>query len=188
MNKIIGLAAALFLLQSPAFGQSGTAAPTDLNYNYLELRFVDLDNDGDGLRLYGSYDLRNDWIVVGGLTSVDFGSSVDLDIFEIGGGYIWEYAPNWDLVSTVRFVRASVDTPAGSDDDNGFALSGGVRGFLAPQLEIRGSVNHINLDNSDTYLELAADYYFARQFSAGISVEFAGDSDLFSVGARWYFR
>ena len=46
----------------------------------------------------------------------------------------------------------------------------------------------INLDNSDTYLELAGDYYFTAQFSAGLSLEFAGDTDAFTIGARWYFR
>jgi hypothetical protein len=75
-----------------------------------------------------------------------------------------------------------------SSDDNGVALSGGVRGLLTPQFEIRGSVNYINVDDSDTYLELAGDYYFTRQFSAGLSLEFAGDSDLFSIGARYYFQ
>ena len=51
-----------------------------------------------------------------------------------------------------------------------------------------GFVNHINLDDSDTFLELAGDYYFTEQFSAGISLEFAGDNDAFTIGARWYFR
>jgi hypothetical protein len=67
-------------------------------------------------------------------------------------------------------------------------LSGGLRGLLMPKFEIRGSVNYINLDSSDTYLELAGDYYFTQRFSAGLSIEFAGDTDLFSVGARYYFR
>ena len=46
----------------------------------------------------------------------------------------------------------------------------------------------VNLDNSDTYLELAGDYYFTEQFSAGISLEFAGDTDSFTIGARWFFK
>ncbi|MDH5345335.1 MAG: hypothetical protein OEW59_06180, partial [Gammaproteobacteria bacterium] len=107
---------------------------------------------------------------------------------EIGGGYVWSYTPDWDLVATARFVNADFDTPGGSSDESGLAISGGTRGFLAPKFELRGSVNYINLDDSDTYLELAGDYYFTRQFSAGVSLEFAGDTDLFSIGARYFFR
>ncbi len=91
-------------------------------------------------------------------------------------------------MSTLRFVQEEIDTPGGSSDDNGFAFSAGARGLLAPQFEIRGSVNHINLDDNDTYLELAADYYFAERFSAGASLEFAGDADTFTIGARWFFE
>ena len=67
-------------------------------------------------------------------------------------------------------------------------MSAGTRGMLTPKFEIRGSVNHINLDNSDTYLELAGDYYFTPRFSAGVSLEFAGDTDVFTIGGRWFFR
>jgi hypothetical protein len=84
-------------------------------------------------------------------------------------------------------VSADVDTPGGSSDDSGFALSGGIRGFIAPQFEVRGSVNHVNLDDSDTYLELAGDYYITQQFATGVSLEFAGDSDLFTLGVRLFF-
>ena len=76
----------------------------------------------------------------------------------------------------------------GDADDTGFAFSAGARGLLAPKFEIRGSVNHINVDGSDTYLQIAGDYYFTSQFSAGVSLDVAGDTDSFSIGGRWYFR
>lgn len=193
MYKAIGLVVMLFahsvaLAQTAGAQTNGTSQPT-LRYTYGELRFVDYDdNGGDGFRLNGSWDLGNNWLIVGGLTSADFNNNVDLTTFEIGGGYVWRYRPDWDIVGTARFVNSEVDTPGGSSDDSGIALSGGVRGFLAEKFEIRGSVNHINLDDSDTYLELAGDYYFTPQIAAGLSLEFAGDTDLISIGARWYFR
>jgi len=180
---------AILLIQSIAVAQTAQQSRANLNYNYAELRFVDVDeNGGDGFRFNGSYDLQNNWLIVGGLTSLDFNNSVDSTLLEIGAGYVWPYSEDFDLVSTGRLVRAEVDTPVGDSDDNGFALSAGVRGMLTPEFEIRGSVNHINLDNSDTYLELAGDYHFNRQFSAGLSLEFAGDSDVFTIGGRWFFR
>jgi len=173
------------LLQGVALAQNSQ----DLNYNYAELRFVDVDlAGGDGFRLNGSFDLDNNWLIVGGITEIDFNNNVDSSTLEIGAGYVWDYSPDFDLVGSLRFIRVDVETPFGDADDNGFAASGGVRGHLAPQFEVRGSVNHVNLDNSDTFLEIAGDYHFSPQFSAGASFEFAGDVDVFTIGARWFFR
>lgn len=186
--KTLALLAGL-LIHGVALGQSTESPATNLNYNYAELRFVDVDsNSGDGLSFKGSYDLNNDWLIVGGVTSLDFNNNVDATFIEIGAGYVWDYNADFDLVATLRYVNASVDNPGGGDDDSGFALSAGTRGMLTPKFEIRGSVNHINLDNSDTYLELAGDYYFTPRLSAGVSLEFAGDTDVFTIGGRWYFR
>ncbi|MDH3428964.1 MAG: porin family protein [Gammaproteobacteria bacterium] len=186
--KIFILLAGL-LLQGIAMAQSSEQPPLVLNYDYVELRFVDVDsNGGDGIRVNGSYNLGNNWLVVGGLTSLDFNGNVDTTTWELGAGYVWDYSNDFDLLSSLRYVRAEADTPIGNADDNGFAFSAGARGLLTPEFEIRGSVNHVNFDNSDTYLELAGDYHFSRQFAAGLSVEFAGDTDIITVGARWFFR
>ncbi len=187
MKSLILLAG--LLVHGIAVAQTAEKKGPGLSYSYAELRFVDVDsNGGDGLRFNGSYELENNWLIVGGVTALDFNNNVDLTTVEIGGGYVWHYSETFDLISTLRFVRADIDTPGGGSDDNGFAFSAGARGLLGPQFEIRGSVNHINLDNSDTYLELAGDYYFTEQFSAGISLEFAGDTDVFTIGARWFFK
>jgi len=172
-----------------ALAQTAEEQEVGLSYTYAELRFVDVDfRGGDGVRFNGSYELDSNWLIVGGLTSLDFNNNVDSTVVELGGGYVWHYSKDFDLVSTLRVVRSGVDVGGIDADDTGFALSVGARGLLAPQFEIRGSVNHINLDNSDTYLELAGDYYFTEQFSAGVSLEFAGDRDAFTIGARWFFR
>ncbi len=172
-----------------AIAQTAEEQEVDLSYTYAELRFVDVDaRGGDGIQFNLSYELENNWMIVGGLTALDFNNNVDSTVVEVGAGYVWHYSNDFDLVGTLRFVRADIDNPGGGSDDNGFAFSAGARGLLGPQFEIRGSVNHVNLDNSDTYLELAGDYYFTEQFSAGVSLEFAGDVDVFTIGARWFFR
>jgi hypothetical protein len=193
MYRAIGLIALLFthsaVLAQTAAEPTAGSSKLPLRYTYAELRFVDYnDNGGDGLRLNGSWDLGNNWLIVGGVTDIGFNDNVDVTSWEIGGGYVWRYAPDWDIVGTARFVRADIDTPGGSSDDNGLALSGGTRGMLSEKFEVRGSLNYINVDDRDTYLELAGDYYFTPQISAGISLEFAGDNDLISFGARWFFR
>ena len=185
--KMIFLLAAL-LVQGVAVAQTVNKKQAGLDYTFAELRFVDVDvSDGDGFRLSGSYDLDNDWLIVGSFTTLDYNNNVDQSILEVGVGYVWKYSDDFDLTSTVRIVRSDIDAGGVSVDDSGFGLSAGIRGLLSPELEVRGSINHINLDNSDTYLELAGDYYFTEQFSAGVSLEFAGDTDAFTIGARWYF-
>lgn len=183
MKTLILLAG--LLLQGTALAQQ---KPVDLDYSYLELRFVDVDSGGDGIRFNASYDLGNNWQIVGGVTSLDFNSNVDSTAFELGAGYVWHYSNDFDLFSTLRYVNAEIDNPVQSTDDDGLAFSAGARGLLAPEFEIRGAVNHVTVGNSDTYLDVAGDYYITPQFAAGISVEFAGDTDVITIGARWFFR
>jgi len=177
------------LAQGIAIAQEADEQHANLNYNYAELRFVDVDsNSGDGIRFNGSFDLGNSWLILGGVTSLDFGNNVDTTAWELGAGYVWHYSKDFDLLSTLRFVNAKVENQGGSVTDNGFAFSAGARGHITPEFEVRGSVNHISFDNSDTYLELAGDYHFNSEFAAGVSVEFAGDVDVITFGARWFFR
>lgn len=186
--KILVLLTGL-LVQGIAVAQTAAQQHANLAYNYLELRFVDVDaNGGDGIRFTGSYDLGNHWLIVGGITSLDFNNNVDSTAFELGAGYVWHYTNDFDLVSTLRYVSTEIDNPVVSVDDDGIAFSAGFRGTLTPDFEIRGAVNHITVGNSDTYLELAGDYYFSRRFAAGLSLEFAGDNDVVTIGARWFFR
>ena len=189
MKKALLLLAVLSISTTAAAQSSQNTGRSDLSYSYAELRFVDVDsNGGDGFQLAGSLELDGPWILVGSLTALDFNGDVDTTLLEIGGGYVWDYIDDWDLFGTLRLAWAERDTPFGDADDTGFAFSAGTRGLLSPKFEIRGSVNHINVDGSDTYLQIAGDYYFTDQFSAGVSLDVAGDTDSFSIGARWYFR
>ena len=55
------------MLHGIALAQSNRDGSANLDYSYAELRFVDVDTaGGDGLRLLGSYDLDNNWLIVGG--------------------------------------------------------------------------------------------------------------------------
>ena len=185
--KTLVLLAAL-LASGTAFAQNAQQQSADFDYNYLELRFVDVDNNGDGLRFGGSFDFGNNWLLVGGVTSLDYNRNVDATWFDIGAGYVWHYTNDWDMTATLRYVNAEFDNSVISVDDDGLAFSGGVRGWLVPRFELRGSVNHITVGDSDTYLELAGDYHFTPQFAAGLSLEFAGDNDVWTIGGRWFFK
>ena len=184
MRKLL-LAVAMLLSLSVSAQETETRP---LSYTYAELRYLDTDGGGDGFRLRGSYRLDANWLIVGGLTDVDYSRNVDATTLEIGAGYVYNFDDDFDLVATLQFLNSEVDRPSGDDDDNGFLLTAGARGLVTDEFELRGSINHINLDDNDTYLELAGDYYFSDQLSVGASLEFAGDNDVFSIGVRFYFR
>ena len=186
MKKL--LLALVIALPLSALAQEEVTQSRDLSYTYAELRYLDTDGGGDGLRLRGSYALDNNWLIVGGLTSIDYSRNVDSTTIEIGAGYVYNFDDDFDLVAALQFVNSDVDTPGGNADDNGFSLSAGARGMVTDEFEVRGSINHVNLDNNDTYLELAGDYYFSETFSVGASLEFVGDNDVFSIGVRLFFR
>ena len=189
MKKTLLVIAALIMHGTATAQTNQKANLQDLSYSYAELRFVDVDTSGgDGFKLGGSFALDGPWILLGSITALDFNNNVDGTILELGGGYIWNYNANFDLLATLQLVRTDVDTAFGSGDDTGLAISAGTRGLLTPQFEVRAAVKHVNLDNSDTFLELAGDYHFTDQVAAGLSVELAGDTDIFTIGARWFFN
>ncbi|MGB5577851.1 MAG: hypothetical protein WBM88_10640, partial [Woeseiaceae bacterium] len=106
MKKLLLLLAALSIQTTAAAQTSQQKLPRDLSYSFAELRFVDVDTSGgDGFRLAGSYELDGQWILVGALTALDFNNNVDSTLLEIGGGYVWNYSEDFDLVSTLRLVR-----------------------------------------------------------------------------------
>jgi hypothetical protein len=177
---------ALLLMHGAVFAQS--AKQPSLSYSFAELRYVDVDNGGDGFELGGSFQFTGNWFGVASISSLDFSNNVDVNTFEIGAGYIFPLQPDWDIQVNGRIVRSEVDTPVGSVDDTGIGLLGGIRGLIAPQLEVRGNLHYINVDESDVFLEVAGDWYFTPQFAAGLSVEFGGDVDLWTIGARYYFK
>ena len=177
-----------------ALGISGAlsvpANASDLSYTYAELRFVDTEigsQDGDGLRINGSFEITSNWLLVAGFTTLDFDNNVDTSALEVGAGYVYRYSPKMDIVGYGKVVRTEVDFTGGDDDDTGIALAGGVRGRITPELEGRATVNYINVDETDTFFELGGDYYFNPQFSAGATLEFGGDADSLTIGVRWFF-
>jgi hypothetical protein len=178
--------AALLLLHGAAYAQQ--AKQPVLSYSFGEIRYVDVDDGGNGFELGGSFQFNASWFGVASLSSLDFGSGVDVTSFEIGAGYVAPLRDNWDLQANARIIRTEVDTRFGNANDTGIGLLGGVRGLLVPKLELRGNVHYVNVDESDVFLEVAGDWYITPQFAAGLSVEFGGDVDLWTIGARYYFK
>ena len=176
----------LLVMPGVLFAQDN--AKQTLSYSFGELRYIDIDNGGDGFELGGSFQFNSNWFGVASLSTFDLDNNVDGTTFEIGAGYIFPFHQDWDIQVNARIIRTEVDTPFGSVDDTGIGALGGLRGKIAPQFEVRGNVHYVNVDESDVFLEMAGAWYFTPQFAAGLSVEFGGDVDLWTIGARYFFK
>ncbi len=164
-----------------------------LSYDYAELRFVDADidgrgGDGDGFSLGGSYQVAPKFVVTGSYTDLEFDGDVDFSQLSVGGGYIHPYREKIDIVGYASIIRQELDAGPYDEDDTGIGLAGGIRALAAPQLELRATANYVNVDDSDTFIELGADYWLDKQFSVGISATLGGDLDTLTIGGRWFFN
>lgn len=168
---------------------ANASASNNVSYDFVELRFVDTEAgsvDGDGFQLAGSYNIQDNWLIVGGLTSLDF-NGADVTLLEAGGGYVWPQNNQFDLFATGSIVRADIDAGPVDDDETGFRLVGGVRTKFSPNFEGRAELNYIDLDDSDTYIELGGDYYVSPQLAIGGTLDVGGDNDSLTIGVRWFF-
>ncbi|MET0069537.1 MAG: hypothetical protein ABW096_05810 [Candidatus Thiodiazotropha sp.] len=185
------LSAAVLLL-SALTGYSTSLYAID--YSFVEGRFLldaefdDVDDDGDGFRFAGSFQASNEIFAFAKYDDVELDDSdVDFSLLRIGAGYIHPLDASWDANVSLAYADAEADGPGGDEDESGFELSGGVRGMVKPQIEVRASLNYLDIEDSDTYFTLGGDYYIMPNISAGFELDMGGDYETMSIGARFYF-
>ena len=174
--------ATLSLISGFAMAQS--TPPID--YDYAEVRYLnsDIDGlDGDGVEIAGSYQFDAEWLVRGSYSSQDFDFGAELDLLELGIGYKLPQLNAFDIVGYVSLIDASF----ARGGDTGFRFGAEGRTMLTSELEGRASINYIDIDDSDVFIELGVDYFFAPNISAGGEIQLGSDTDTISVGARWYY-
>ena len=155
---------------------SHNAADNGINYTFGELRFVDV-KGGDGIEFGGSYRLNAEFYGLASFQDIDSNNN-NTEILEIGGGYI---LPNGkiDFAAEVTIIDA--------DSESGFSLAAGGRGYVAPEIEARVFVKHVDVVDSDTFIELGGDYFVDANISLGITLEVGSNSDTLTFGGRFYF-
>ena len=189
------LLCAAFLL--PALSQAQEAArpqSAQFNYTYVEVSYDELDFDlgpvdvdGDGLTLSGSYEINDDWHVYAAFGSHDLDFGIDLDTWTLGAGYVFPLKDDIDIYGRVLYIDQSADAGPASADDDGLGLQARIRARVTDEFELEGGILYVDVADSDTSLQASARYNFTENFSAGISLAFAGDTDGISVNARYSF-
>ncbi len=176
---------ALFLLTAAAGGFSSSTYASE--YSFAEIRFIidaEIGNlDGDGIRFGGSYKVNKEVYAFGSYDDVDLDGGADLTWLKLGAGYIYPIDKTWDINASLAYIDAEV----GNQDDSGYEITGAIRGRIKPKIEARAELNYVDVDDSDTYITLAGDYFIKKNISAGVELDLSGDYETFSIGARYHF-
>lgn len=188
-NHFLHLTMIIVLLVS---GSTVAADGGRVQYNYGEFRFIfdsELDDtgiDGDGIAFGGSLRLDELFYVVADYETLDYDADIDVDILQIGLGLILNYQAA-DMVGELAILDGDADSGLVSYSDTGFRLSAGARTHIIPELEVRGLINHVDLDGTDTWFTVAADYFLSPSFSVTVSKDLSSELDRFSASLRYYF-
>ena len=167
---------------------SAQAATADngIQYSFAELRYVDVEDDdfdGDGFSLGGSFRLNEQYYIRGDYQDLEI-EDVDATVLELGVGYIHPH-DKMDLIAEINYIDVDIDVRGG--DDDGFLFTGGLRTYLSPKLEGGASINHVTLDDDDTYIQLGANYGLTDLLSVDGSYRLGGDIDELTLGVRYIF-
>ena len=178
---------------------TGAAAADDISYNYVDAGWAqtdldDINEDGDGFFLRGSIGFGTNWFAAVDYRQISFdvggGNDLDIDLVEVGlGGYL-PLSNIVDGVARLSYVDASADGPFGASfDDNGYAVSVGVRARPRAQFELDAFLDYTDLDDSgdDTAARLGARYYFTPAWAVGVEVSLSDDQTDFGLYGRFTF-
>lgn len=173
-----------------------TASYADgFDYNYVELGygildFDDINVDGDGFGIGGSFAINPDIHVFAGYQSAGLDFGVDVSSFAAGIGYNTELSPTVDAVARLSYQYVDVDAPGFSSvDDNGFGLGVGLRFAATDVLELTAGIEYVDFSDGgdDTALGLGAFYSFTDALDAGLTGSWSDDTSSYMLIGRFYF-
>lgn len=170
---------------SPSTTRTRNYGSNPVSYTYLGLAYISQDVDDydcsqDGLQLYGSLDIDNDWFAVASLGDVS-GSRCGSTRIAAGGGYKTAFNEQFDMYATLQFENISPDA---GDGDSGLVLSGGFRGFFTRELEGVLELSHSTTGDATTGINLGGRYWFDNGIAATLDVGLGSDISQLMVGAR----
>jgi hypothetical protein len=180
-----------------ALGLVGPAlAEEAISYSYLEGGYVrseldDLDVDGNGFGVRGSYGFTKNFHGFASFLDQDFDFDINAQQFEIGAGVNFSLSPKLDIVGTLGYVGVNLDAPGLPDlDDSGVGAGAELRGRVNEALELHGGLSYVNLNDSgdDTSGNIGARIYVTKLFALGADASFNSDGTTWMLGARVDFN
>ncbi len=189
---------------------SGTALADGFSYTYLQLNYgtIDIGNmniDGDGLGLNGSYritdslQIADSLQIVGSYHTADFDSFVEGAEWSVGLGVrnplsdtpsVGYLSDTLDVVAAVSYVNVDLATVGiNFEPEDGFGLTVGVRAAFTSMIEINAGVSYVDLSDSGDDIGFGAGvlYNLTDTFSIGLSGSWDDDVSSYQVSGRVYF-
>jgi hypothetical protein len=177
-----------------ALSTTAQAETPSYNYGTLGWQTVSLDDgaldvDGDGFGIGGSFEVGDNWHIVGGYSSIGFDFGIDLNTLSVGGGYHTAISDTTSFYANLLWLNSEADAGGGlSFDDDGFGIGIGLRSNITDRVELEGGLSHVDYgDGNGTALSAAGWYKFTDAFSLGVTLAAEEDVLGFGVGGRFYF-
>lgn len=176
-------------------GLSAMAVAADqINYTYIQggyqaIEFDDLDVDGDGFGIGGSFGVTDRVFLTADYATYDLDFGIDATEYGLGIGASLPLSQQFHLVGELGYVEAEVEVDGFDADDSGYALGGGFRWKASPVFELGAMLNYADLDDSgdDTSLSASGLYNFTEAFAVGAGINLADDTTGYSLGVRYDF-
>jgi hypothetical protein len=173
---------------------SASANSQGFDYNYLQLDygnldFDDINADGNGVGLSGSFAINPDWHVFAGYQSAGLDRGIDLNAFNAGIGYNTEMSPTVDAYARFSYEYVDFDAPGGNDD-SGLGFGIGMRFAASDVLEVDAAINYVDFggnNGDDTAFSLGALYSFSDAFALGLGGSWGDDISSYTLSGRFYF-
>jgi len=175
-------------------------AAADLDYNYIQLGYaqVDFDNDfdigfdldGDAFGLEGSFEINDDWFISVEYSSIDLNFGIDLDQYSLGAGWHTSLTERADFFAILSYVNAEASAGGlGSVDEDGIGVEIGVRGLVGDKFELGGFLGYVDLGDAGDGATVGghALYHFTDAVGVGATLEFDEDVTAYGIGVRIYF-
>lgn len=176
-----------FKLLLPLLLVSAPCAAQNIDYSYIDGMIVNQDGGGDdytGLGLRGTYPLSPQFYAAGEFLSTNSdGGVIDIDRVDMsfGAGYHMPLNRTTDFFAQLDFLR--VDTDAG--DDDGLRVGAGVRSLVAKQVELRGSVEYVDVFDGELIINLGAQYEISDAWAGFVELSEGDTFGGYMLGVRF---
>jgi len=149
--------------------------PSNFNYNFAEIAYVDFDDDLNGVSLRFSASFQQNYAFRASYSRASVGS---FDVDSLFGAVTYHIQsrayPKADWLLDAGLVAINND-------------GAGVRYDLSDALELNGNLFLQTAFDTDLVIELRALYAFAPSFSGFVEAGF-GDGTALGLGVRYYWR
>lgn len=166
----------------------------EMNYNNLELSFVDIDLggsgfnvNGDGFEFSGAYEFNDSLFLFGEWQDQNLDFGVDGRQLELGAGLVHGINDRLDFVGQLSYIDTELKAGNIKVGDDALALSGGIRAMVTDAVQLDAGIKYIDFDNSDTGLSFGGRYYFNPNMAISAAADFYDNADTLRLGFRWEF-